>query len=134
MKLGTETGSLYNYIYSRAVIGEPKIYLGLGATILGWTDRYPCTIVEIATKRNGSLDYIVVQEDDAKRIDKNGMSEDQTYEYTRNEDGRTHYYRKDKKGIWRSCIRKGQTGRIVYTRDNRGLTIGERDKYYDFSF
>ena len=134
MRLGTETGSVFNHIYSRSVIGEPAPYLGQGATILGWTDRYPCTVIEIAYKRDGSLDYIVVQDDDAKRIDKNGMSEDQTYEYTRNQDGATRYYRKDKRGICRACVRNGQTGRLVFAGHSQGLSLGQRDKYYDFSF
>lgn len=128
MKLGTQTGSVMNHLYSRMTIGEPAVYVGMGVTFLSWTDRSPGTIVEVNTKKN----YIVCIEDDCKRIDKNGMSECQEYEYTTNPDGHERYFRKDKNGQWRG-MRFNENGRLVYSGVG-GLRVGEREKYYDFSF
>lgn len=64
MKLGTDTGSLTNYLLS-GTNGQPKPVVGMGATILSWTDRHPATIVEV------SKDYkvIAIQRDNFARID-----------------------------------------------------------------
>jgi hypothetical protein len=40
----------------------------------------------------------VVQEDDARRIDRNGLSEQQVYEYTPNPNGHRRIFRKMKNG------------------------------------
>jgi hypothetical protein len=128
MKLGTQTGSLMNHLYSRMTIGEPAVYVGMGVTFLSWTDRSPGTVVEVNTKKN----YIVATDDDYKRTDNNGMSEEQTYEYTSNLAGRKRYFRKDKNGQWRG-MRFNENGRLVYSGVG-GLRVGEREKYYDFSF
>ncbi len=44
MKLGTQTGSVINHLHSRAVIGQPEPVVGMGATMLLWSDRRACTI------------------------------------------------------------------------------------------
>lgn len=132
MRLGTQTASVMNNIMSRAVIGQPEPYVGMGATLLGWTDRYPATIVQVCKSKTGEVIEIAVQEDDAKRVDSNGMSEAQEYEFTPNPNGTGYRFKKDRKGMWRE-IRMGEKGRMVFT-GGRGLRIGERDKYYDFSF
>ena len=128
MKLGTQTGSVMNHLYSRMTIGEPAVYVGMGVTFLSWTDRSAGTIVEVNTKKN----YIVATDDSYKRIDNNGMSEEQEYEYTSNPDGYKRYFRKDKNGQWRP-MRFNENGRLVYS-GSHGLRVGERDKYHDFSF
>lgn len=118
MKLGTETGSLINHIMSRTGNITPEV--GMGCTILGWTDRHPGTIVEVS--KNGKR--IGVQGDIAVRTDNNGMSENQTYEFQRNPDAGVHYYSLRKSGKW---VKVGTSG----TSD---LVIGKRDKYYDYTF
>jgi len=128
MKLGSQTGSVMNHLYSRMTIGEPKPFVGMGVTFLSWTDRHAGTIIEVNTKKN----YIVCTDDDCKRIDSNGMSEAQEYEYTTNPDGHKRYFRKDKNGQWRS-MRFNENKRLVYSGIH-GLRIGEREKYHDFSF
>ena len=128
MRLGSQTGSVMNHLYSRMTVGEPLPFVGMGVTMLSWTDRHAGTIVEVNTKKN----YIVVTDDDCKRIDSNGMSECQAYEYTTNPDGYKRYFRKDKKGEWRS-MRFNENNRLVYSR-GMGLRIGKREKYHDFSF
>jgi len=128
MKLGTQTGSVMNHLYSRMTVGEPELVVGMGVTFLSWTDRNPGTIVEV----NNAKRYIVVTDDNYSRIDNNGFSECQEYEYTTNPDGYKRYFRKDKNNQWRE-MRHNENGRLVYT-SGCGLRVGEREKYHDFSF
>ena len=111
MKAGTETGNLENHMMSRVTPIKPEI--GMGATMLAWTDRYAGTIVKITPCQ------IHVQEDNATRTDSNGMSESQDYHYEANPLGKIYIFRKTKKG---------------YRSNGLGLLIGTRDKYYDYSF
>lgn len=126
MKLGTQTASLVNHLYS--LTNSPEPVVGMGVTFLYWTDRSPGTIVEINRSR-----YIVCTDDDYRRIDANGMSESQEYEYNSNFDGRRRYFRKDKKNKWREMVRN-ENGRLVFAGSSSGLLIGEREKYHDFTF
>jgi hypothetical protein len=121
MNLGTETGSLVNHVYSRAV--QPTPAVGMGATILAWSDRYAGTI--IAVHPDGSFD---VQEDKATRTDANGMSESQTYAYEPNPAGRVHKFRVVKRGKAKGELR--EAGK----RGGYGVMVGVRRKYHDFSF
>jgi hypothetical protein len=129
MKLGTQTGSLTNHILSRAVIGQPTPVVGMGATVLGWTDRHACTIVDV----NAFCDTIIVQEDNFTRADDNGISENQTYTYERNPTGAVYVFKKDKHGKWYEVRVNPKTGRYNKT-GGPGLRIGERAQYHDFSF
>lgn len=123
MKLGTETNGLSNYLLS-GTNGQPVPEVGMGATVLMWSDRHPATIVAVVTfkggARAGQVKEIHVQQDDAKRVDNNGMSESQTYEFTPNKDAGIQIFKVTKSGAF-----KGSGGQ---------LRIGERDKYHDFSF
>ena len=101
----------------------------MGATRLLWSDREPATIVEVFTK--GKTQYVGVTEDEAKRIDNNGISESQEYEFTPNPDGYVYYYRNSGKG-WEACYKNPETGRFV--KGCGSLLIGQKGKYYDFSF
>lgn len=125
MRIGSETNSLINHILSRMESEAP--YVGMPATILLWTDRSPATVVEVTKK------YIVVQEDDATRIDNNGMSESQEYVYTPNPDAHRVIYRKNKFGQWVRCARNPETGRLIQAQ-GASLLLGTREKYHDFSF
>jgi hypothetical protein len=125
MKLGTEAGSLVNHVLS-GYNDDPAV--GMGATILMWSDRSPATIIEVNQKKR----YIVIQEDNAKRVDNNGMSEAQTYEYSPDPEGAKRFYRKMKNGRWQEHYINPETGRLV--KAGGYLSIGEREKYHDFSF
>jgi hypothetical protein len=109
--------------------------VGMGATILAWTDRYPATIVEVFSAAPGNALYITVQEDDAKRIDNNGMSEIQSYEYSANPKARKLTFVQMVGGGWQERTFNATTKRWNKCEGGgNGLRIGERDKYYDFSF
>jgi hypothetical protein len=130
LRLGTQTGSLINNIMSRSVIGEPTPEIGMGATMLSWTDRNPATIVSVFNK--GKTLYIGVKEDHAKRTDSNGFSESQSYEFSFDHQAMIQYYRKTAKGTWESAWINPETGRFV--KGCGSVTIGQRGKYWDPSF
>lgn len=128
MKLGTETNSLTNHLYSRAVNGQPEPQVGMGATILAWTDRYAGTITEV--RPNG---VITVQDDQAIRVDQNGMSECQESRYEPNPHGPLRHFRRRRNGVWSEVEFNPETNRWKFS-DGLGLRIGERQHYYDYSF
>ena len=131
MKLGTETGSLVNHLYSRAVVGQPEPVVGMGATILMWTDRHAATIIEVWTDASGWA-FVTVQADHAKRTDQNGQSESQTYEYSANPNGAKRTWRQVEGGTWQE-VELGATKRWKKT-GGPGLRIGEREEYRDPCF
>ena len=122
MKLGTQTASLTNHIYSRGVIGQPEPEVGMGATILCWTDRHAATIIEVTSER-GRV-FLTVQEDKAVRTDKNGMSESQEYHYSRDLEARTYTFRKNVDGTWQR-VQFNETTKRWSKRDGEGLRIGD---------
>lgn len=111
-------GSLINNLVDGTELEEIKV--GTGVTMLSWTDRTPGTIIEVDPKGK----WIKVQEDKCKRIDNNGMSDDQDYEYSRNPEGSIRTYKKNRLGKYTDNGKK----------DGCGLIIGRREKYYDYSF
>jgi hypothetical protein len=150
MRLGTETGSVMNHLQARMVDGEPVPTIGMGATLLGWTDRYPATIVQVWVKRPGKpgelaggltperqaegyeVARIELQEDRAKLIGGSEQSEAQEYEFTPNPQAALKTFRKNKAGLWRQVV-KGESGRWC-DAGGKGLRIGERDAYRDPTF
>ena len=113
MNLGTETGSLVNHLMS---IGSPIPEVGMAATILSWSDRDAGTVIEVS--KSGKT--VKVQADKATRIDKNGVSEDQEYEYERDPKGIVETFRLTKRG-WNS-------------KSGRRVAFGYRRKFYDYCF
>lgn len=128
MRAGTETGSLVNHIYSRALSPVPAV--GDGATILSWTDRQPATVVEVLTV--GKAQIVATREDGWKRTDSNGLSEIQTYEYTPDPNGYLQHWKLKASG-WVNVRKNPSTGRWVETK-NGGVFFGRREKYEDPSF
>ena len=124
MRLGTQTGSLINHVLANA---GPAPAVGMAATLLSWTDRHPATVIEVTKK------YIVVQEDQWERIDRNAISEVQRYEYFRNENGNTYIFKRGKDGDWSEARWNPDTERLNKV-DGYGLMLGRRERYYDVSF
>lgn len=111
-------GNLANRIAETAKPQEPTV--GMGATILLYSDRTACTIIRVEKK------FIRVQEDTSKRVDNNGMSESQDYEYSPNPTGQIKEYSKRKNGAYVKVGEPMHNGTV--------LRIGVRDSYYDFGF
>ena len=101
--------------------GMPAPEIGMGVTRCGWSDRHPYEIIEVKDAR-----HITVREMNAKRIDANGMSDCQDYEYTSNPDGGIEHLFLTKQGKWRD--RQGRT------LGCDGWFIGFAEKYFDYSF
>lgn len=105
------TGSLINSVMASA----PVPAVGMGATLLGWSDRHAATVVAVSA----SGKTCKVQQDHAKRVDKNGMSEMQQYEFSPNPNAPVLVVRKTKRGWMSGGLR---------------VALGHRSEYYDFSF
>ena len=119
------------YLHSRAVVGQPVPEVGMGATVLHWTDRSPATVVEVF--KIGKAVAFTVQEDRATRIDQNGM---------RDEPDRLLLA---EPGGWQEHVQAARgrplDRRVAEPADEpleqqcrRGRPAGVRGKYHDFSF
>lgn len=94
---------------------EPEPIVGMGATRVWFTDRDPYTVIEVSP----SGKRCKVQSDKYVRIDTNGMSECQTYDYSPDSDGSVFELRRTKRG---------------WTHKGSLFAMGTRRKYHDFSF
>jgi hypothetical protein len=120
LKLGDEImkyGSLQNVMYADSK-SSIKPEVGMGATLIMWTDRHAYTIIEVS--KNGKT--FRMQRDNAIRTDENGMSDSQSYRYERDTDGGILTVRLGKNGVWKVLKSKTTVG------------IGFRREYYDYSF
>ena len=113
-------GSLFNGLMANSKQPAPEV--GMGATMLMWSDRHAATILEVTD--NGKS--LTVQRDKAIRTDEHGMSDSQSYRYESDPEGAVHTFTLRKNGRW---VRKGEP-----IRDGMGLIVGHRQEYYDFSF
>lgn len=118
---GVETvyGSVVNAADDGVVVGG-KIIIGMGATMLSWSDRRPATVIDFDAQGK----WVKVQADNWKRTDKSGMSDCQDYEYSPNPNGAIYIYKRARNG------RLTNTG----TNGGAGIIIGHRERYFDFSF
>lgn len=114
-------GSLTNRVMENSRGAQPEV--GMGVTQCLWSDRHPWEIIAVKDDR-----HITVRKLDAKRIDNNGFSECQEYEYTSNENNPVYTLYKTKKGKW--VIRVGKNG----VDSSYGWCIGVAEEYYDFTF
>lgn len=92
--------------------------IGMGATEHLWSDRHAYTITEVSP----SFKSITIQADRSRRVDQNGMSECQHYEFTPNPEGPTRVARLCTDGHFHIG---GKHGNLI--------SIGYRDAYYDFT-
>jgi len=118
---------MMNAIYESMTINAPEPVVGMGATMTGYTDRTAGTVVAWDGK------IVAVQNDTARRIDNNGMSESQEYEYSPNPEGAISHYRRDKNNRWVRVVRNPETGRWN-VHPYGGLVLGFRREYFDYSF
>jgi hypothetical protein len=130
MKLGTETGSVMNHLYSRGTIGQPEPAVGMGVTLLHWTDRSPGTIFRVLP---GKQVVIEVRRDNYRMVSGSAMSESQGYEFTTSPSGSRSFFRREDDGRWQEVRVSEKTGRFV-KGGSTGLRIGERGAYRDPSF
>lgn len=112
-------GSLVNEIMSGGT--AETFAVGDGATKLMWSDRKAGTIIAVSP----SGKEVTWQEDTSTRVDANGMSDAQSYEYAADPNGATEVFSLRKNGRW---VTKGQ-------KIGQGSTLGVgRSTYHDYSF
>lgn len=108
-----------------AASGGTTPQIGMGATVLLWSDRHAATIIDLTRfktgARAGQVKTVTVQYDKVTRTDSNGMGDNQTYRYEADLAGRTAVFKVNKYGRFTSL--SGFT-----------LGIGYRDHHFDFSF
>lgn len=155
-----KTGSLVNEIYTRGVTTvTPKV--GMGATIISWTDRQAATIIEVGHLGvNREAKYIVIQEDKANRVDGQwkrgneskgfmGLCKDIGYEpgapayyqllklgwipQIQMTDAQQYVYEPDPNGA-KHEVSKRKDGRWKVVKQNTSVLVGQRDHHYDYSF
>jgi hypothetical protein len=99
---------------------EPEV--GMGATVVMWSDRHAATIIEVSKDKKS----VVIQEDNVDRIDNRGMCDWQEYSYSRNPNVKKQTYTLRKNKRW---VCKGEP-----MKNGTGILINVRDHYYDYSF
>ena len=110
--IGRLTGNVTAYFMGGA-FGKPEV--GMGATLVLWTDCHAYTITRVS--ESGKTFWM--KRDNAKRTDNYGMSDCQHYEYTPNPNAREERVRMTKRG-WMT------NGMLV--------RVGLRHEYFDYSF
>jgi hypothetical protein len=90
--------------------------VGMGATVVMWTDRKAATVIEVSP----SGKTFKIQIDKSTRTDGHGMSDSQDYSYEADPEGSIYTVRMSKRG-WNAH----GIGRV---------SLGQRDTYHDFSF
>lgn len=110
-----EHGSLQNLMSSR-VVNCPAPVVGMGVTIIHYTDRSAGTITRVSP----SGKTLWFTDDDYKRIDKLGMTDSgQQYEFT------SLPHAPEKK----ATLRNGK-----WKAGGQSIIVGRRDHYHDYSF
>ena len=94
--------------------------VGMGATKVVGSDRYPYTVTQILSPTR-----IIVSSDTYTRVDKNGLSEIQQYEYASNFNDEGTIITKRKNGRW---YKKGESSK------GSSYVVGVRRAYQDPSF
>ena len=144
-------GSIDNRLEENSYFNGTKdnIKVGTLCTVYHWSDREAYEVVKVIDQK-----HIFIRELDAKRIDKNGMSDSQSYEYERNEGNPIKELELTKWG-WKEVIRfnkelydekrsyilweKSIVDRIMQGKEVKrskkiNISFGKAEKYYDYSF
>lgn len=131
-----QTNSLINSLYNRSTKNAPAPKVGMGATMTGWTDRYPGTVIKV-TEFGGSARWLYEIEvrDDVYKVVKGSCQDGSAeYAYSPSENGAVTKFAYDKKAEkWTEVVRNSKTGKLN-KRDGKGLILGFRERYYDPSF
>lgn len=134
MKLGSETGSVMNHLYSRMTRNAPSPTLGLGVTILHWSDRTPGTIVRIYSSPKGIVIGIA---DDHYRLNPGAAWPSETIDYEITPCALSceprRFYRAKPDGGWEP-VEAGKRYGTWKKVGGAGLLVGRRERYYDPSF
>jgi hypothetical protein len=134
MKIGTQTNSVINNLYSRMTVGAPAPVVGMAATTLSWTDRYAATVTEVTELTSKVWAYeIRVVEDKVLVISGSTHDGSATFAFVPTPSGYANIYRMDRKtGVWAHGYINQDTGK--FKKGQGGLILGRRDHHVDPSF
>ena len=147
-------GSINNRLEENSYFNGTKdnIQVGTPCTVYHWSDREAYEVVKVIDQR-----HVFIRELDVKRIDDNGMSDAQTYEYKSNEKNSIIELELTKYG-WKEVIRytkelydkiinkigyvlweKSIVDRVMEGKEVKrsfkiNISFGKAEKYYDYSF
>ena len=107
----------------------PKPTPGMGVTMTLFSDRKAGTVVCLVDEA-----YVIVQADNVVRTDKNGMSDSQSYEYSRDLNGSVYTFKRFKDGSWREVTMNSKSNRLVQVSGGMRAIFGVRKAYHDFGF
>ena len=115
--------------------------IGMGATEYMYSDRHAYSVASYHPNwRNKGFEIVGLKRDHAKRVDGNGMSESQTWEFTPNPESNPSFLRSkfyDHPKLGKVKIYEPVTWNQKSNRWNKGgnnIVIGHRSEYYDYSF
>lgn len=129
-------GSLINRLNERhKVTTVPNV--GDGVTEYLYSDRHAYTVQKVRVSPSGKTIEIWCSRDQVRRVDDNGMGDNQTYEYTTVDDGpRAHYKSvsgKPFRRVYAVMDDKAPDGVSLRMSDTIAR-VGIRDEHYDYSF
>jgi hypothetical protein len=124
------TGSLVNALQGQGGVAVPEV--GMGATLLMYSDRAAYTVVAVKANKAGKVVEATLQEDEATRTDGNGMSDCQSYSFSRNSKGRLMTIRQTRDGKWREAY-TDYDGKVRCTKTSSIVRLGMRDGHYDYT-
>ena len=135
-------GSLLNRWAEEINHNGHKVEIGMGVTEMCYSDRHAYEVIAIKDDR-----HITIRRLKAKRIDNNGLSECQNYEYTSDPDGATRELFLTKKGQWRGRYREhaligfDENGYPIWSEEPTSgwklagcYYVGEAEEYRDPTF
>ena len=105
---------------------QPFPEVGMGATIMMYTDRHAATGAVLDLSGMGDIKCIGIRRDKAIRIDGNGMSTEQRYRYEPNPSAPLEFYTLRRNGCW---VKKGEK-----SHNGTAIVLGVREEYHDYSF
>ncbi len=118
--------SIINSTLGSMTIGQPDPVVGMGGTVLLYSDRNPCTIFRVFTYRKCTA--VEVRLDNWTHDEEGYMTGS-----TVNVKGITYYF-VFKDGRWKELNHDTATGKFKTVQGGWGFLIGQRQGYYDRSF
>jgi hypothetical protein len=129
MNLSKPTNSLQSNIMHAAVNGAPAPTVGMGVTILMWTDRRVGTIVEVVS----DSEVIFTEDDTVADKTKDCPMGHQNWINTPKPDGFRQTAKKGKDGKW-YIPHRTPTGRMSVNKSCQPVAVGFKHYYHDWSF
>lgn len=129
MNLSQPTNSLQSNIMHASVKGAPVPTVGMGVTILCWTDRYVGTINKVINEKEF---HFTIDETVADKSKDCSMGH-QNWIHTPQPDGAKRIAMMGRDGRWYEA-RKTKTGRMSVSKKCQPLAVGFKNYNYDWSF